>query len=93
VNWLETHGRSSRSPESESCQGRLLVEVYPWEGKLHPSSSTSQVEHQSDPYEFELPARDKALKQYLAARNAASTSLTQEAAAERRNWCWLQSVL
>jgi hypothetical protein len=36
------------------------VVIHPWEGKLHPSSSTSQEELQYDPYEFELPARDKA---------------------------------
>jgi len=63
VNCKETHGRSGRSPESESCQGRLLVVIHPLEGKLNPSSSTSQKELQSDPYEFELPAREKALGQ------------------------------
>jgi len=52
VNFMERHGRSNGSPESESCQGRLLVVIHPWEGKLHPSSSTSRVELQSDPYEF-----------------------------------------
>jgi len=46
VNCVETNGRSGRSPESESCQGRLLVVIHPWEGKLHPSSSTSQEELQ-----------------------------------------------
>jgi len=63
VNCMETHGRSGGSPESESCQGRQLVVIHPWEGKLYPSSSTSQEELQSDPYEFELPARDKDLEQ------------------------------
>ena len=57
------YGRSGGSPESKSWQGRLLVVIHPWEGKLHPSSSTSQEELQLDPYEFELPARDKAPKQ------------------------------
>jgi len=53
VNCMETHGRSGRFPESESCQCRLLVVI-------HPLSSTSQEELQYDPYEFELPARDTA---------------------------------
>jgi len=44
VNRMETHGRSSRSPESESCQGKLLAVIHPWEGKLHRSSGTSQEE-------------------------------------------------
>jgi len=46
VNCMETHERSSGSPESESCQGRLLVVIHPWGGKLHSSSSTSQEELQ-----------------------------------------------
>jgi len=57
---MEKDGRSSRFPESESCQGKQLVVIHPWEGKLHHSSSTSQEELQSDQYKFELPARDRA---------------------------------
>jgi len=60
VNCMGTNGRSGGSPESKSCQGRLLVVIHPGEGKLHPSSSTSQEELQKDLYEFELPAWDKA---------------------------------
>jgi hypothetical protein len=92
VNCMVKHERSGGSLESESCQGRQLVVIHPWEGKLHPSSSTSQGELQSNPYEFKLPARDKNPEQLLAARNAATPSLAQEAAAEHRNWCWLQAV-
>jgi len=44
MNCMETRGRSGGSPESKSCQGRLLVVIHPWEGKLHPSFSTSQEE-------------------------------------------------
>ena len=59
-NCMKKHGRSGVSPESESCQGRQMVVIHPWGGKLHRSSSTSQEELQSDRYEFGLPARDKA---------------------------------
>jgi len=45
MNCIETHG-SGGSPKSESCQGRLLVVIHLWEGKLYPSSSTSQEELQ-----------------------------------------------
>ena len=60
---METHGRSCRSPESVSPQGRLLEVIHLWEGKLPRLSSTSQEELQYDPHEFELPARDVASKQ------------------------------
>jgi len=46
VNCMETQGRSRESPESKSCQSRLLVVIHPWEGKHHPSSSTCQEELQ-----------------------------------------------
>jgi hypothetical protein len=62
-NCIKKLERSGRSPESESYHGRQLVVIHPWEGILHPSSSTSQEKLQSDPYEFELPARDKDPKQ------------------------------
>ena len=34
VNYMEEHERSAGSPESESCQGRQLVVIRPWEGNL-----------------------------------------------------------
>ena len=38
VNCMETHGRSGRSPESESCQDNLLVVIHLWKVNsiLHP---------------------------------------------------------
>jgi len=46
ANSMETPGRNSESPGSESCHGTQLVVIHPWEGKLHPSSSTSQKDLQ-----------------------------------------------
>ena len=34
MDCIETHGRGSGSPESESWQGRQLVVIHRWEGKL-----------------------------------------------------------
>jgi len=59
VNCMEKHERSGGSPESGSCQGRQLVVIHRWKGKLHFFSSTFKEELKSDPYEFELPARDR----------------------------------
>jgi len=57
---MEKHGRSSRSPESESSQGSQLVVIHSSKDTHHPSSSTSQKEMPSDQYECQLPDRDMA---------------------------------
>jgi len=41
-NCTEKHIRSSGSLESESCQSRVLVVIYHWEGIPHPLSSMAQ---------------------------------------------------
>ena len=66
--------------------------IYPLEGILHLVSHTTLKELQFDLYEFELAGRKRAPQQYVAARNAATPSPAQEAAAGHRNWCRLQGV-
>jgi hypothetical protein len=57
-NCTEKSIRSSRSPESESSQNRVLVVIYHCQDIPHPLSSMVQQKLHYNLIEFEMPARD-----------------------------------
>jgi len=63
AKFVEQHGWSGRSPECESCQGRMLVAIHLREGNHHPSSNALHEVLLKDPNGFELPTRHKASEQ------------------------------